>query len=142
VTVPQLVEVARTVARELREAGSHYQALSVGFYDYPEYVGFGYVMGSWDHAPYGDWSQAAEATLGEYDIFEETSNLRSKDWSQRPTPEQVDIWFEWEQALAGMSDLPDIDDEEEAYDRVASSRGISSSDVIEAVDVAAFWPFQ
>lgn len=140
----ELASLAELVAEEIR-AETPYQALSVGFYDYPEYLGFGFVMGRVEFAPFGDWGRADEVDLGDYSTFDSRSFLREKDWSQRPSQEEVTIWRRWEAVINQLD--PDLtrDDvlilEMEGYEAVAKEFDLPVSNVEEAVQNAAFWPF-
>lgn len=144
VSADQLTQFAQAISQAVR-LETPYQALSVGFYDYTEYLGFGFVMGRVEFAPYGDWSRANEVELGDYSTFDNTSFLREKDWSQRPTQEEVTLWRRWEAVINELD--PDLtrDDvlalEMEAYEAVAKESDLPVDAVEEAVLNAAFWPF-
>jgi hypothetical protein len=143
-SIDQLTQLAQLIADEIR-AETPYQALSVGFYDYPEYLGFGFVMGRIEFAPFGDWGRADEVDLGDYSTFDSRSFLREKDWSQRPSQEEVTIWRRWEAVISELD--PDLtrDDvlalEMEGYEVVAEEFDLRAADIEEAVENAAFWPF-
>ena len=140
----QLTQIAQLIADEVR-LESPYQAWSVGFYDYPEYLGFGFVMGRVEFAPFGDWGLADQVELGDYSTFESKSFFREKDWAQRPTQDEVTIWRRWETVINELD--PDLTREDvlalemEAYEMVAEEFDLPVSDVEGAVQNAAFWPF-
>ena len=142
--IDHLVELAVLIEKTVR-AEHPYQALSVGFYDYPEYLGFGFVMGRVEFAPFGDWGRASEVELGEYSSIEAKSFLRDKDWSHQPSQAEVTVWRRWEEVINQLD--PDLtrDDvvalEAEAYQVVANEFSLSVAEVEEAVQRAAFWPF-
>lgn len=144
ISVAELTLLAERISEEIR-LQTPYQALSVGFYDYPEYQDFGFVMGRWEFAPYGDWGRADEAELGDYSTFEARSFLVEKDWSLRPSQQDVTIWSRWEEVVAELD--PDLTSEDvlaletEAYEVVARELDVSVNDVEQAVENAAFWPF-
>ena len=142
--IDQLAELAVLIEETIR-AEHLYQALSVGFYDYPDYFGFGFVMGRVEFAPFGDWGRADEVELGDYSSFEAKSFLREKDWRQQPTQMEVTIWRKWEDVIIELD--PDLtrDDvlelEAEGYQLVADAFGLSVAEAEEAVERAALWPF-
>ncbi|HVR79984.1 MAG TPA: hypothetical protein VMS99_16525 [Acidimicrobiia bacterium] len=143
-SVAELTLLAERISEEIR-LQAPFQALIVGFYDFREYQGFGFVMGRWEFAPYGDWGRADEAELGNYSTFEGRSFLDEKDWSQRPSQQDVTIWSRWEDVMSELD--PDLtsDDvlalESEAYKVVSEELDVPVNDVEQAVENAAFWPF-
>ena len=56
VNVEQLKEIAKQVV-EKAKGDKDFNALSIGFYDYEEFIGHGYVLGSVNYAPEGDWME-------------------------------------------------------------------------------------
>ncbi len=98
----------------------------VGFYDYEELQGRGYTLGYWAE---GD-----------------ATNLRDKDWSQRPTEEDVEIYLAWSEAMDVLEDQAlqsndplAVADEDEATRIVAENLGWSEEEVVEAVMDVTLW---
>lgn len=63
-------------------------------------------MGRVEFAPFGEWSRADEAELGDYSTFERASFLREKDWSQQPSQPDVTKWQRWEGVINELD--PDL----------------------------------
>lgn len=72
-----------------------FNAVVIGFYDYPEYIGRGYTLGKAEYAPEGDWSKAMDVRTGDYSSFSYNYELKEKNWSAQLTPEEVKIWARW-----------------------------------------------
>jgi hypothetical protein len=142
VTRQELEGLARDIAAQHRD-GDGYQALVVFFYDYPHHINLGATLGQWRHVPYGEWARAGDVALGDYTAFQEVSEIKDKDWAQRPTAEEVDIWHEWHEHLRSLDRGPaDTENHEpEAFDHVAARRGLDLETVGAAVRKGAFWMF-
>lgn len=134
VSVAQLEAVAEQLAQEYRKS-EKYNALNVGFYDYTELIGHGYSLGYWEDVPYGEWKRADEVRSGDYSKHEAVSHLKEKDWSKRPTEDQVAIWAAW-QAIVW-----DLDDEDAATQQIADEFGLTFDDAQASVRAVVFWPF-
>lgn len=119
VTSEDLANIAEIISDEE-------DAERVGFQDYVEFVGAGYSLGYWEE--------------------DDVSNLREKDWSDRPTQEEVDIWAAWGEEVDQLyDDVLDSEDptapvdEGEATRTVAVETGQSEEEVDEATTKVAIW---
>jgi hypothetical protein len=114
---------------------SSFNAISIMYYDYPEYIGFGYTLGRIDYAPDGEWEHAAKVTTGDYVTMEYNYDVKIKDWSKRLTPEEVAIWREWE-------DIYDnIGKEDVAYVLVSNEFNVSESEIETIINKQINWTF-
>jgi len=134
-TKQELAEIAREIAEDMRET-KRYFALAIHFYDYPELIGDMAPLGQWIDAPYGDWSRADEAKYMDYSTHQEDdSELREKDWSKRPTQEEIDVYVMFRQEMNALWNEIDPEeptaapDEDQAIQALADVTGKS----IEAV---------
>jgi len=90
-TKKQLEELAMIITDEAKEDLS-FNALTLGFYDYKEYIGTGYTLGSATFAPKGDWSEANTVRIGDYDSMEFNFELKEKDWNLKLSDSEVEIF--------------------------------------------------
>ncbi|UNC91636.1 DUF4875 domain-containing protein [Candidatus Contubernalis alkaliaceticus] len=148
-TTEELKEVAKEVLEEAK-AKEKFNALSIMFYDYPEYMGHGYTLGDAIFAPEGDWSKADSVRSGEYDKMSFSWKLRNKDWSQQLSPDEVKVWASWNDAYSkvfeDMEDEMDEDpfalpDEDEITAQVAEEHGISAEEVSNILSKQSLWMF-
>jgi hypothetical protein len=137
-TAEEMAEIARRLAAGQRH-GTPYQALSVGFNDYPEFVGKGYSLGYWEHVPFGEWGRAHEVALGDYSAFQEVDNLKRKDWSQQPTPEQVELWELIDRAYDEINPGPHDDPDAMALAQVAAQKGLDEARVQADIQHVVRW---
>lgn len=101
-------------------------AILVFPYDYAEYIGHGHVFGY--------------AVL-KYDGTWDWSNLREKDWSQRLTPEEVEVWAAWQELIKQKhEENPDeLPDEDAVTEEVAKEFGITADEVSEIMMKQTLW---
>jgi hypothetical protein len=89
-----------------------------------------------DYIEFVEYSEFAAGTpsLGEWrpgNVY----GLREKDWSRRPSQEDVDLWHDFMQQEAPPPEL----DEDASIRRVAENRRVSEGRVREALDKVRSW---
>jgi hypothetical protein len=114
---------------------SSFNAISVMYYDYVEYIGFGYTLGRADYAPGGDWGQANTVKTGDYTKMKFSYETRAKDWSKQLTPKEVAIWRKWEEIY------DNIGKEDVAYVLVSEQYEISKTDIEDIIKRQITWTF-
>lgn len=136
VTEDELILLSEQIVQEAKEV-SDFNALSIMYYDYEEYIGFGYTLGSVDFAPGGDWGKADTVSTGDYDKMSFKYSLRVKDWSQRLTQEEVNIWSEWSSLV-----YDEALDEAVATETVAAAFNVTEDEVDAIIRKQMSWTFQ
>lgn len=137
-TSEQLKAVAQN-AVERAKAEVKFNAIDILMYDYAEFVGYsGYTLGRATFAPGGDWSQADSVDAGDYDKMSFSWDLREKDWSKQLTPQEVEVWAAWQEAIAKvwasyteaeLADIETMPDEKKITNQIAEEFGMSPEEV-------------
>lgn len=109
-------------------------ALAINFYDYKEYIGRGgYTLGKTIYAPNGKWEDANTISAGNYRYMEYDFDFRAKDWSNRLTIEEVDIFDNWYDLVRdGIS-------EDDATKQISKKFSISEDKVIDIITKQMVW---
>jgi preprotein translocase subunit Sec61beta len=134
-TTEQLKLVARAIVNDFQESDQDFNALSIQFYDYEEYVGFGNTLGYVEFAPEGEWRKADEVRTGDYNKMEYMFALKEKDWSKQLTEEEVKIFKQWKEIRQKQPNLS----EEEINQQVAEDNGLSPEEVKNIMFKQAIW---
>ncbi|MBS3973519.1 MAG: zinc ribbon domain-containing protein [Actinobacteria bacterium] len=91
----ELEAIANEVIAQAQDE-TPFNAVSVAFYDYEEYVGHGLTpLGRVTPAPEGDWAKADQVNTGDYSAMSIKSEVRDVDWSKRLTQAEVEVWKAW-----------------------------------------------
>lgn len=136
VSSEQLVAIGREIAMQMRETHG-YQGLNIGYYTFPEFIGFGWDLGNWQDAPYGDWARAMDVRPGDYSHHEGTLiNFYEKSWDERPSQDTVEIWEAFQTLLYDPSEYLS---DREAMQQVADQRAISIEVVEQAILEVNLW---
>ena len=136
VNVEQLKEIAKQVV-EKAKGDKDFNALSIGFYDYEEFIGHGYVLGSVKYAPEGDWSKAFTVEAGQYENMDFNYELREKDWSKQLTKEEAEIYGAWHKEKDFYPDLS----ETEISEKVGERFNLSGDEVYSIIWKHSTWMF-
>jgi len=128
-------QLAEFIVEEAKTTDS-FNALSIMFYDYEEYIGFGYTLGKVEFAPGGEWSKANTVNAGDYHLMRYKYDLRPKDWSTQLTPQEVRAWREWEDTFDRLFD------EEAAFAHIQKEFGLSREKAESIVNKQISWTFQ
>lgn len=131
----QLKQISEVIVEDAK-LNYNFNALSIMYYDYKEFIGFGYTLGRTDFAPRGDWSKADTVNTGNYGSMLYKHDIRIKDWSQRLTPLEVAVWMEWEDAYDRLLD------EDAAFDYVADHFSLNSDEARMIVNKQITWAYQ
>ena len=126
VNMDQLKAICQAAAEEVKKTHSdQVDAILIYPYDYPEYIGHGHVMGQAVLKSDGSW---------EWDLME-------KDWSQRLTPEEVEVWAAWQELIKQKhEENPDGRvDEKVVTSEIAKQFGITPEKVDEILMKQAMW---
>lgn len=70
-------------------------AIMINYYDRYEYIRDANTLGQTCYAPFGEWERADEVRVGKYAKMGYTYNYKEKDWSNRPTKEEAEIYKRW-----------------------------------------------
>lgn len=98
VNIKQLEVISKIIVRDFKKKKS-FNALVIGFYDYKEYIGNGYTLGSTEYAPKGDYGKASTVKTGKYNSMTYNFNLKNKDWNRKLTQDEVKIYGVWNNYL-------------------------------------------
>lgn len=140
--IEQLKILSKKITENFKKEKS-FNALVLGFYDYKEYVGFGYILGKVEYAPFSDWAKASDVKAGEYSTMDYKFDLREKDWSKRLTQEEVDIYKYWHELYQSKADLNSTDlPNEDLIDKEIMNRlNISKDKIDEVFQKQLMWMF-
>ncbi len=108
------------------------------FYAFEELSDGAYTLGRVMYAPEGDWGKAAETSPGDYDQMTYEIDFKQKDWSQRPSQEEVEIYKTWDYILYDYYDEHE-DQEDVITDMTAEELGIGVEEVDRAVNNVSNW---
>lgn len=128
--------VGEAIATEYRRTNP-YNALNILFYHYPELADDITSLGSWDDAPNGVWSDAAEVELGDYSKHQAIDHTKEKDWSLLPTPRQAHLY----RAYLDVLYLIDTIDDDVLIWEAAAAEGTTRPEVEAAIDAFLTWVF-
>lgn len=95
---------------EKAQAETPFNALAVGFYDYPQFVGMGYRLGYVNFAPDGVWGKANTVKTGDYSSMLMEDHLIEPRWEYALTTQEAEIlgdFFELEDELSENADTGD-----------------------------------
>lgn len=135
-TKDDLAQVGRRLAFEYRVALG-YQALLIYFVHFPEEVD---TLGTWIHAPFGDWNRAAEVSPGDYSQHLVDDRTVEKDWTLLPTDAQVDLYNRYRDYKDNVSYSGDgTPSDEQLIPLAAQEFGVTPAEVRQAVDAWRAW---
>lgn len=130
VTVTQLTEISRLIIENAKEE-LQFNALSIHFYDYEEFIGDAYTLGQVTFAPDGDWSKADTVQIGQYDKMKYNFDLREKDWEKQLTKEEVEIYKASHDLYYSKVTDTTLPDDTEIEEEIAKQFNISQEKVHE-----------
>lgn len=140
-------EQIKFVSKEIIESAKKeydFNALTLMFYDYEEYIGHGYTLGKTTFAPDGEWAKANTVNAGNYDSMEYVFELRNKNWDIQLTQKEVEIWSEiqkeYDIAYENTA-ATEIVDEDKIHQKVADTFNISKEKVSEIHFKKGTWDF-
>lgn len=139
-TVEQLKEVAKKVVEEAKN-DKKFNALAIGFYDYAEFIGYGYVLGKVEYAPDGDWAKADTVRAGQYDKMDYKYDLREKDWSKQLSKEEVEVFKAWHELYDSKTTASTLPDEEEIKKEIAKKFNMEEDEVYNIMMKQSTWMF-
>ena len=135
-TKSQLAQISNRLAFEYRVA-QQYQALAIYFVHFPEGVD---TLGTWIHAPYGDWTRAAEVSKGDYTQHQVEDRTVEKDWALLPTDAQVDLYRRYREYKDNLLDSGDtVPPDEELIPVVAQEFQVATAELRSAVEAWEAW---
>jgi hypothetical protein len=73
-----------------------FNALSVVFYDYPQFIGSGARFGYANFAPDGEWGKANTIKTGDYSTMLMEDHLEEPDWNYALTKQEADIFTDYD----------------------------------------------
>jgi hypothetical protein len=144
-TVGDLATIADKVI-EKAKSERPFNSLIVGFYDYPQYIGSGYIFGKVEYAPNGDWGAAKDVSTGDYSTMRPVRDLEARDWSKRLTSEEVKVWAAWQgeyskrDAALPPGDMTGVDEARLSSD-IGKKFGLSAGQVDTILDKQMRWQF-
>ena len=142
VNVEQLKDIAQEVVEDAKQE-NEFNALVVGFYDYPEYVGYGFTLGKVTYAPEGDWVKADTVTSGQYSNMDYDYELLSKNWDKQLTADEIAIYSAWnilyDEKVALLVDSLELVDEDIVDQEIADEFDITTEDVNEILLKSVIW---
>jgi hypothetical protein len=87
-------ETLEIIARNVYEQAktkTPFNALAVGFYDYPQFIGKGYRFGYVEFVPNGKWADATTIKTGDYTKMSMNNHLREPNWENALTEKEAEI---------------------------------------------------
>lgn len=140
VTEEELKDLAEKIVEDMKKENK-FNAISIGFYDYKEYVGLGYTLGGVDYAPNGQWSDADTVSAGQYKTMEYNYNVREKDWDKQLTKEEVLIYKEAHDNYHNKAIEDPDTEEDDAYKEVAEKHNMTLEEVKDTMYKQVEWTF-
>ena len=116
-----------------------FNALSIGFYDYEEYIGHGYSLGKTEFAPQGDWSKADTVKTADYAKMQFNWDFTEKDWDKRLTQDEVVIWKAWKDTYYSKDN--NNANEDDVTKAIADQFKISAEDVKSILTKQSQWVY-
>lgn len=140
-SVEEIEETAKEIANHAAKE-EDYTALNIYFMDRQEYStdfnGWA-TLGTVRYWPPGGYGDAVDLEPGDYEALEfEFEHIRKKDWEQRPTQEEAEIFMTWDYIDWELYDLHE-GDEEEIYEMTANELGTSVAEVKYTVNKVYEW---
>ena len=135
-TKSELAQLANRLAFEIR-VGREYQALAIYFVHFPENVD---TLGTWIHAPFGDWNRAGEVSKGDYSQHQVKDLTVEKDWSLLPTDAQVGLFRRYREYREALQDSGDpVPPDEELIPLAAEEFEVTPAELRTAVEAWEAW---
>lgn len=133
VSIEELELISKEVVSEVKKDIA-LNAVAVQFYDYEEYIGNGgYTLGKSVYAPNGKWEDANTTSAGNYRYMDYDFQFRVKDWNNRLTKEEVNIFEEWYKLVR------DDISEDDATKQVSEKFNISEDETIDIMTKQMIW---
>ena len=131
-----LAQIAERLAFEYRVV-QQYQALLIYFVHFPEEVD---TLGTWIHAPFGNWTRAAEVSAGDYSQHAVNDQTVEKDWSLLPTDNQVMLYRLYKMYRDDLRDTgASVPPDEQLIPLAAQVLQVPTADLREAVAAWEAW---
>ena len=134
-TKSELAQIGKRLEFEYQVA-QEYQALLIDFVHFPEGIA---TLGTWIHAPFGDWTKAGEVEKGDYSQHETVDRTIEKDWSLLPTDAQVELYWEYTDYRETLVDSDDPPSEDEMIEMAAEKLGVTTDEIEEAIAAWETW---
>ncbi len=110
-----------------------YQALAIYFVHFPEGID---TLGTWIHAPFGEWNRAGEVDRGDYSEHQVANHTVEKDWGLLPTGTQMDLYRRYLEYRDGQDGtLP----EDELIAQAAAEFGVEAEEIEAAIAAWEAW---
>lgn len=144
-TIDQIKNLSKALTAEAKK-DTKFNALAIFYYDYFEYIGYGYTLGKATYAPEGKWGKAMDVNTGQYNKMKFKWEMRKKDWDKQLTQKEVDIWKAWkieiEKAWKKIDpNSLDSPSEEEAINIIADRYNLSFEEVDKILFKQINWTF-
>lgn len=136
VTKEYLENISKEII-EIAKKDSPFNAMVIGFYDYEEYIGYGYTLGKTTYAPYGDLAKANTVTTGEYEKMDYNFELREKDWSKQLSADEIKVYKAWQDLAWNNFEL----DDDEVTKKIAREFKVTTKDVDNILIKSVSWMF-
>ncbi|OCL28631.1 hypothetical protein U472_00295 [Orenia metallireducens] len=139
----ELETISKIVAQKVKEEHD-FNALIIGFYDYPEYINNGYTLGKATLAPEGDWSKADTVDTGQYNKMKFNYEFRDKDWANQLTKQEVRVWSAWKRLYKKVAenDISKIPDENEITNTIAERFNTTVNKVEDVLNKQIDWTYE
>ncbi|MDR1389193.1 MAG: hypothetical protein LBJ31_04380 [Treponema sp.] len=119
---------------DLAQIETPFNALAIGFYDYPEFIemGDGYRLGYVEYAPNGKWKDALEVKTGDYSTMQMTSHVEEPDWSKAITHTDAVMYKDWFEVLRTFPDDENSMEYEAETDKIIGEKYGLTPEQVEA----------
>ena len=131
-TKSELGQIGERLGFEYR-LSDEYQALAIYFVHFPEGID---TLGTWIHAPYGDWTRAGEVDRGDYSEHSVDDRTIEKDWSLLPEDTQMDLYRRY---LAYRDEQAGSVPDDELIQQAAAEFGVDEEDIEAAIAAWEAW---
>lgn len=119
-----------------------FNAISIGFYDYGEFIGTGYTLGKIDYAPNGKWGDASTVSTGAYKKMKYTYSTQEKDWNNQLTQQEAEIYKAWKDLYQEKSTPENLPEEDLVTAEISNIFDIDSQEVKDIIMKQASWAFE
>ncbi|MDE0289393.1 MAG: hypothetical protein OXM88_12605 [bacterium] len=131
-TKSELGQLGERLGFEYR-LSDEYQALAIYFVHFPEGID---TLGTWIHAPYGEWNRADEVDRGDYSEHQIGNHTVEKDWGLLPTDAQMNLYRRYLEYRDGQDGSVA---EEELIAQAAAEFGVDVEEIDAAIAAWEAW---
>lgn len=141
VTAKELESLSEEIVESFKDE-EDFNALSIGYYDYEEFVGHGYSLGQSLYAPKGDIGKADTVKAGDYKKMEFAHDTMEKNWDNQLTQQQAKVVDSWNELYYGQATAEYIPEEDDVDIEIAEQFDMTPEEVNEILSKYGSWIFE